>query len=300
MAIRTSKKAANVINGVKTKKYLSRFQTKLRRRREGKTDYKHRSAMIRQDANKQGAVKNRIVVRITNKKIICQVVKAYVVGDRTIVSADSTELKKYGINFGLTNYSAAYATGLLLARRMLAKQNLAEEFPAKEADGEYNVVECNEEGKKPLTCYLDIGLNRSTKGARVFAAMKGCSDGGLRVPHSPDKFAGFSDGKLNSEVLRNQIFGKNVADYMKLLMENDTVKYKKQFSDYIKKGINPEDLEGIYEKAFIQIISDPSRDDKVQKDYSSFARYKVKKLTLEERKARILAKKQAMSAEQNN
>jgi len=33
--------------------------------------------------------------------------------------ANSLELKRFGLTAGLTNYSAAYATGLLCARRIL-------------------------------------------------------------------------------------------------------------------------------------------------------------------------------------
>lgn len=284
-------------NKLRKKSYFRRFQTKLRRRREGKTDYKQRRALIKQDANKQGIAKNRVVVRITNKRVICQVVRAYLDGDRTVAYADSTELKKYGITFGLTNYSACYATGLLLARRMLQKFDLAEQYPPKETDGEFNMVEHNESGLRTFVCYLDIGLRRSTKGARIFAAMKGCSDGGLKIPHSPKNFFGYNNGELNSEELRNRIFGKSVSDFMIHLRENDPTKFKKQFSEYIKLNISPENLEEIYEKAFNEIKSNPEKEIKEKKDYSSFKQYKVKKLTSEERAARVAAKKEAMKAE---
>lgn len=290
-------KKSNQSRNKTSKSYLSRFQTKLRRRREGKTDYRQRRSLVKQDANKQGVAKNRIVVRITNSKVICQLVRAFVDGDKIVVYADSTELKKYGINFGLTNYSSAYATGLLLARRMLEKYNLCEDYPAKETDGQFSLVENNDEGHKAFTCYLDIGLKRSTKGARVFAAMKGCSDGGLRVPHSPNKFPGFKDGNLNSEELRNRIFGKTVSSYMISLRENDSLKYKKHFSDYLKNGITPESLEEIYEKAFNEIKQNPTKEVKEKKDYSSNKQFKATRLTLEERVARATAKKEAMKAE---
>lgn len=32
-------------------------------------------------------------------------------------------------------------------------------------------------------CYLDVGLVRTTTGARVFGAMKGAADGGIDIPH---------------------------------------------------------------------------------------------------------------------
>lgn len=44
-------------------------------------------------------------------------------------------------------------------------------------------------------CILDIGLIRSTIGNRVFGVLKGATDGGLHVPHSVNKFPGFSKDK---------------------------------------------------------------------------------------------------------
>lgn len=41
-----------------------------------------------------------------------------------ICAAYAHELPRYGLKVGLTNYSAAYCTGLLLARRLLQKFNL--------------------------------------------------------------------------------------------------------------------------------------------------------------------------------
>jgi large subunit ribosomal protein L5e len=41
-----------------------------------------------------------------------------------MAKADSSELAKYGLTAGLSNYSAAYATGLLLARRILKSLKL--------------------------------------------------------------------------------------------------------------------------------------------------------------------------------
>lgn len=84
---------------------------------------------------------------------------------------------------GLTNYAAAYATGLLLARRHLTKLELADAYKGVEAiDGEdYNVKQ--EGDRAPFRAVLDIGLARTTTGAKVFAVMKGVADGGIEVPH---------------------------------------------------------------------------------------------------------------------
>ena len=54
-----------------------------------------------------------------------------------------------------------------------------------------------------LRCALDVGLARTSTGAKVFAAMKGAADGGLDIPHSVKRFPGYDaeDKKLDSEVI---------------------------------------------------------------------------------------------------
>lgn len=97
---------------------------------------------------------------------------------------------------GLTNYAAAYATGLLLARRHLQKLKMDSAYKGKEnADGEYFDVE----GENPFTCVLDVGLARTTTGAKVFAVMKGFADGGVHIPH---RFYSFLDNLLYSNEMK--------------------------------------------------------------------------------------------------
>lgn len=52
-----------------------------------------------------------------------------------------------------------------------------------EVTGEEYNVEAVEDGPAAFRCYLDVGLMRTTTGARVFGAMKGAVDGGLNIPH---------------------------------------------------------------------------------------------------------------------
>jgi len=47
-----------------------------------------------------------------------QVAYARIEGDVIVCAAYSHELPRYGVKVGLTNYAAAYCTGLLLARRV--------------------------------------------------------------------------------------------------------------------------------------------------------------------------------------
>merc|ERR1711974_327964 len=86
------------------------------------------------------------------------------------------------------------------------------------------------------------------------------ADGGLEIPHSEKRFCGYDkeSKEFNAEVLRDHIFGKHVADYMKSLMEEDEDAFKRQFSQYAKAGITPEEVEDLYKKAHAAIRSDPS------------------------------------------
>ena len=184
--------------------YSKRFQVHFRRRRLGKTDYYQRKRLTLQRKNKYNTAKWRFVVRRTNQRIICQVVWSTIKGDCVKAQADSFELKKWGVTAGLTNFPAAYATGLLCSRRLLKtldEVNKTEDYTPdyfhmfdliKEADGKDVNFEqlCNSKDitYRPFKCYLDIGLVRATKGNRVFAAMKGAIDGGIHIPHDPKIF----------------------------------------------------------------------------------------------------------------
>ena len=176
----------------------SRYSVPYRRRREGKTDYRKRKALIL-------SRKPRLVVRGTLKNIIVQIVAAKPHGDEVLVSAHSRELlKNYGWKAPRGNLPAAYLTGLLCGLKAKAKG-------IKEA-------------------VLDIGLHSPTKGARVFAALKGVLDAGLNVPHGEEK--------LPDE---ERIRGVHIAQYAKMLSAN-TERYMAAFSKYLENKIPPENL----------------------------------------------------------
>ncbi|NDC39703.1 MAG: hypothetical protein EBZ48_16955, partial [Proteobacteria bacterium] len=185
------------VKAIKTKAYFKRYQTKYRRRREGKTDYAQRRMLVKQDKNKYNTAKYRLVVRTTNTKVICQVIYATIQGDRVVAAAQSTELPRYGIMAGLKNYAAAYATGLLVARRVLKSVGLDSACVGqKDATGEeYHIAEDFEGERRPFRCVLDVGLARTTVGARVFGALKGAADGGLDIPYSVKRFPGYTAGE---------------------------------------------------------------------------------------------------------
>ncbi|MBU4123946.1 MAG: 50S ribosomal protein L18 [Nanoarchaeota archaeon] len=124
-----------------------------RRRRLQKTDFKRRLGLV-----KSG--KTRVVIRKSLSNIAIQFVNFDIIGDRTVVTVTSKEIKKHGWVHSLGNVPAAYLTGLLAGRK--AKR--------------LNVNEA----------ILDIGLQNSTKGSRIYAALKGVIDSGIDIPHDAE------------------------------------------------------------------------------------------------------------------
>jgi len=181
-----------------------------RRRREGKTDYKARKALVLSG-------KPRLVIRGTLKNMTVQVVMAKPEGDEVLVSAHSRELGKYEWKGSNGNLPAAYLTGLLCGFRAKAK-----EVPE---------------------AISDIGLHSPSKGARVFAALKGVLDAGLNVPHS--------DEKLPDE---KRIKGEHIVKYAKDLA-SDPETYQSRFSKYLKQELPPENLRENLEKTKKNILS---------------------------------------------
>ena len=174
------------------------YNVPYRRRSEGKTDYHRRKKLLFSGLP-------RLVARKTNKHIIAQIVEASIEGDRVLASAHSSELrKKFGWLGSLKNLPAAYLTGLLCGYRAL-KRNV----------------------KRAI---LDIGLQTPSKGARVFAVMKGCIDAGIEIPHGEEI--------LPSE---ERIKGQHISEYASILSSTPEV-YSKKFSEYLSRGLRPENI----------------------------------------------------------
>lgn len=299
----------------KNRAYYMRFKPKMRRRRQAKTDYQARRTLITQEKSKYNANKLRLVVRISNKNVTCQVVNAKIIGDEVLCVAYSSELPRYGLKVGLKNYAACYATGLLCARRALAKFGLAEDYEGNlEVDGNYfnqeDEVETMDEDARPdrapLRCFLDVGLRPTTTGARVFAAMKGAVDGGISIPHHENgkQFPGFDKNeenprrRFNADVCRKYIFGGHVGEYMTKLQEEEPEKYESHFSDYIRNNIGADDLEDMYAAVHAKIREDPSALPKKVVDTSAIvSKYKSKrKKTMVERRDHVLNRILALRA----
>ena len=130
------------------------YRVKLRRRREGKTDYQARKALVVSGTP-------RFVARKSIKNMVAQIVFAKAQGDEVLASAHSSELTKFGWKASTGNVPSAYLTGLLCGLRA-KKEGISE-------------------------AVFDIGLIPPTKGSRLFATLNGILDAGLEVPHSEEK-----------------------------------------------------------------------------------------------------------------
>jgi large subunit ribosomal protein L18 len=195
-----------------------RYRVAFRRRREGKTNYRTRRALVLSRVP-------RVVVRLSLKNVIIQVIEAESIGDKVIVSAHSHELAKtYGWKCNGGNIPSAYLTGLLCGYKALA-----------------NGVE---------TAYLDIGLHLPVKGTRIFAALKGLVDAGVDVPHSEEVLPDAS-----------RISGEHIAEYANQLAEEPEV-YKQKFAKYLANKIKPEKLPEQFEAVKDKITS--SFEEKVK------------------------------------
>jgi len=178
-----------------------RYKMAFRRRREGKTDYRARDKMVETG-------KSRLVVRITTYHVIAQIINVGMDGDETLVSAHSKQLQKMGWLGGTSNTAAAYLTGYLCGKRAL-KAGIEE-------------------------AVLDIGLRPAIRGSKVFAALKGAVDAGLKVPHG--------ESVLPDE---SRIRGEHIREYAESLDEEER---KKRFSRYLERGLSPEDLPEHFEE----------------------------------------------------
>jgi large subunit ribosomal protein L18 len=146
-----------------------RYRVPFRRRREGRTNYHVRYKLIL-------SKKPRVVVRKSNSNTVLQLIIAEQMGDKTLLTVNSKELKKFGFSLNTGNVPAAYLTGLLFGKKMLA---------LGQTEG-----------------IADIGLHASTKGGRIYAAIKGIVDAGVNVPHNPEIFPD-----------EDRVRGEHIKDY---------------------------------------------------------------------------------------
>jgi len=155
-----------------------RYKVPFRRRREGRTNYHVRYKLIL-------SKKPRVVIRKSNASTTLQLVMAEQKGDKTLLTVNSRELKNFGFNLSLSNLPAAYLTGLIFGKKMLALGI--------------------DEG------IADIGLHASTKGNRIYAAIKGVVDAGVNVPHGSEILP--DDGRIRGEHIKKHTGVDIVAQF---------------------------------------------------------------------------------------
>jgi len=162
-----------------------------RRKRKGKTNYKKRLNLL-----KSG--KSRVVIRKSNKHATAQIVDYKDGGDVVIASSHSSELEKFGWSHGGGNIPASYLTGLLCGLRAKSKGV-----------------------KKGI---LDMGLNPSFKGNRIYSALRGVQEGGIEIP---------TDETISPS--EERVVGKHISDYKK---SDKITKEFKQVKEKIMKSLS--------------------------------------------------------------
>ncbi len=155
-----------------------------RRKREGRTNYRKRLKLLQSG-------KPRLVVRKSLKGMYASLVEFHGIGDRILASASTQDLKKLGWGIHGGNLPSAYLVGLLIGVK--AKSKKIEE------------------------AIFDIGLYSAVKKSRIYAALAGALDAGLKVPHSP-------------EILpeKDRIEGKHIATYAAGANGSQFSSYKKE------------------------------------------------------------------------
>ncbi len=181
-----------------------------RRRREAKTNYRKRFATVKSGLD-------RVVIRRTNKRIIAHASRYTEKGDAVLAYADSRELSQYKWP-SRPNKPTAYLLGLLLAKKVAAKQDLKnEEF------------------------ILDIGLSAPVTNSTPFVFAKGCVDGGMKVRNGLD--------------VKESLYNYSDTKYIKELKEKNPEAYKRQYSGYIKDGIDAEKLNALFNQVKERILN---------------------------------------------
>ncbi len=145
------------------------YKVQRRRRREGKTDYLKRLNLLKGE-------KPRMVIRISNNQVITQIMEYSPEGDKTLITATSKELQKYGWTGHNGNCSAAYLTGYLCGKKAL-KTGIKEAVP-------------------------DLGLHTPVHKSNVFAVIKGGIDAGLGI--NADEKAFPDKGRIEGKHLKNK------------------------------------------------------------------------------------------------
>jgi large subunit ribosomal protein L18 len=125
-----------------------KYTVQLRRKREQKTNYRRRLALLKSEVP-------RLVIRKTLSGVIVQLVQYQPAGDVVLASATSAQLKKYGLTVINGNIPVCYLTGVLIAKIASAK--------------------------KIKEVVVDVGLQKLTPQSKIYATVAGAKVGGLHI-----------------------------------------------------------------------------------------------------------------------
>ncbi|MBS3120280.1 50S ribosomal protein L18 [Candidatus Woesearchaeota archaeon] len=169
-----------------------------RRKREQKTRYSKRLKLLL-------SRKPRLVVRLTNTKIIGQIITFGPRGDSVLVGVDSSALASLGWTYSFKSLPAAYLAGFLLGKTALKKG-------------------CQE-------AVVDTGFRAPVHKGKIYAFIKGVVDAGLRLPvDSKDVFP--DEARLRGEHIK--AWGT--------LVKNNPAKPGAQFTQYLKTKSEPDQI----------------------------------------------------------
>ena len=129
------------------------FRVPFRRRREGKTDFANRLALVKGDLP-------RMVIRRSNCNVLVQFITFDPLGDKTMVTVSGKHLAKLYKWPSKRNSWTAYLVGLSAGK-------------AAKAKGVSDFV-------------VDLGMYAPSKGSLLFAAVKGAADSGLTTAYDAE------------------------------------------------------------------------------------------------------------------
>ncbi len=181
----------------------------LRRKGEGRTNYRKRFSLL-----KSG--KPRIYFKIGSKDAVAQVILYDEKGDKVILSARASDLRKQGWFFTNPNIPTCYLFGYYFAK-------LCEKNKIKQG-------------------IFDTGVVRPKHGGKHFAFAKGVVDGGLNMPVDEVAFPA-----------EQRIKGEHIANYTAGLKEKGEL--SKRFSVFVEKAHNPQEIKDMFDKTLQKIDS---------------------------------------------
>jgi len=159
------------------------YATKYRRRREGKTNYHKRLKLVQSG-------KTRVIIRRSNNGMTVQFADYVATGDKVLAGATAKDVRAAGCTtVSAKSLPGSYLTGYIAGLR------------AKKAGVTYAIV--------------DLGMQTSTKGNRLYAAIKGAVDAGLDIPVSEDMFPS-----------QERLSGSHIAAHRNVTIKLDELKTK--------------------------------------------------------------------------